>query len=74
MIISSRAPVRIDFAGAWTDVSYFADAFGGATLNAAINIHVTGRLEAQENGQNGFLSTARRASGPSGKFVASDGP
>lgn len=53
MIIESRAPVRIDFAGAWTDVKFFYEPFGGATLNAAINRYVTGRLvagagEAQE--------------------------
>ena len=43
MIIESSAPVRIDFAGAWTDVKYFAHPFGGATTNAAIDSHVTGR-------------------------------
>jgi D-glycero-alpha-D-manno-heptose-7-phosphate kinase len=43
MIIESRAPVRIDFAGAWTDVRYFAYPFGGATTNAAIDRYVTGR-------------------------------
>ena len=35
--------MRIDFAGAWTDVKYFAHPFGGATTNAAINHYVTGR-------------------------------
>jgi D-glycero-alpha-D-manno-heptose-7-phosphate kinase len=43
MIIESRAPVRIDFAGAWTDVKYFSHSFGGATVNAAINRYVTGQ-------------------------------
>ena len=43
MIIESRAPVRIDFAGGWTDVKYFAHPFGGATTNAAINRYVAGR-------------------------------
>jgi D-glycero-alpha-D-manno-heptose-7-phosphate kinase len=43
MIIESSAPVRIDFAGAWTDVKYFAHPFGGATTNAAIDSFVTGR-------------------------------
>ncbi len=74
MVISSRAPVRIDFAGAWTDVSYFADAFGGATLNAAIALHVTGRLEAHENEQGPFLEQPRAVSGPSGKVVIPEGP
>lgn len=43
MIISAKAPVRIDFAGAWTDVKYFSHAFGGATTNAAINRYVSGK-------------------------------
>lgn len=42
MIISAKAPVRIDFAGGWTDVKYFSHAFGGATTNAAINRYVSG--------------------------------
>jgi len=42
--IESKAPVRIDFAGAWTDVKYFFVPFGGATLNATIDKYVTGKL------------------------------
>lgn len=45
MIITSRAPVRIDFAGAWTDVPVFARGAGGAVVNASINRFVEGRLE-----------------------------
>jgi D-glycero-alpha-D-manno-heptose-7-phosphate kinase len=74
MVISSRAPVRIDFAGAWTDVSYFADAFGGATLNAAIALHVTGKLEVHDDQDAEFLGEVRAVSGPSGKMVVSGGP
>ena len=44
MVIECSAPVRIDFAGAWTDVPIFADQFGGATLNAAIDLRVRGQL------------------------------
>jgi D-glycero-alpha-D-manno-heptose-7-phosphate kinase len=55
MVIESRAPVRVDFAGAWTDVKYFYEPFGGATLNAAINRYVTGRLAAGEGeGRDGM--------------------
>jgi D-glycero-alpha-D-manno-heptose-7-phosphate kinase len=43
MRIISRAPVRIDFAGAWTDVKFFAHSFGGATCNAAIDRYVSGQ-------------------------------
>lgn len=44
MKIIAEAPVRIDFAGAWTDVPIFYETFGGATLNAAIRKYVHGEL------------------------------
>jgi D-glycero-alpha-D-manno-heptose-7-phosphate kinase len=49
MIVKSRAPVRIDFAGAWTDVNIFARGAGGAVVNATIDRYVEGRLEVREN-------------------------
>jgi D-glycero-alpha-D-manno-heptose-7-phosphate kinase len=48
MIITSRAPVRVDFAGGWTDVNIFARGAGGIVVNAAIDRYVTGRLEAAD--------------------------
>ena len=36
-IIRSRAPIRIDFAGGWTDVPPFSEREGGAIVNASIN-------------------------------------
>ena len=39
MIIRSRAPVRIDFAGGWTDVALFTEERPGSVVNAAINIY-----------------------------------
>ena len=45
MIINCKAPVRIDFAGGWTDVDIFAKSVGGAVLNAAIDKYVTGKFE-----------------------------
>lgn len=45
MLLESKAPVRVDFAGAWTDVKFFAHSFGGATTNAAIDRFVTGRTQ-----------------------------
>ena len=44
MKTTAEAPSRIDFAGAWTDVPMFYEAFGGATLNAAIKMYVRGEL------------------------------
>lgn len=52
MIVSSRAPVRIDFGGAWTDVNIFSHAAGGVVLNATIDKYVSGRLHALETGNN----------------------
>lgn len=48
MVITSKAPVRIDFAGGWTDVDIFAKGAGGAVLNATIDKYVTGRLEVRD--------------------------
>ncbi len=44
MLLRARAPVRIDFAGAWTDVDVWARAEGGAVLSATIDRYVTGTL------------------------------
>lgn len=40
MSVHSRAPLRVDFAGGWTDVARFAEREGGAVVNAAISLHV----------------------------------
>ena len=68
MVITSRAPVRIDFAGAWTDVPFFARGAGGAVVNAAIDRYVEGRLEIQEDpvaGEEG-IHVSYRSALPSG--------
>ncbi|HIE09281.1 MAG TPA: hypothetical protein EYP65_05475 [Armatimonadetes bacterium] len=51
MLVESKAPVRVDFAGAWTDVQPFFSAFGGATLNAAIALYVRGRLATESHAE-----------------------
>lgn len=48
MLVISRAPVRIDFAGGWTDVDIFAKSAGGAVLNATIDKYVWGKLEVHD--------------------------
>lgn len=45
MIVRSKAPVRVDFAGGWTDVDMFARGAGGAVVNATIDKYVTGKIE-----------------------------
>lgn len=42
MRYKARAPLRIDFAGGWTDVPEYASREGGAVLAAAITRYVTG--------------------------------
>lgn len=41
MSVSARAPLRIDFAGGWTDVDGFAGTSGGVVTNAAITLYAT---------------------------------
>jgi D-glycero-alpha-D-manno-heptose-7-phosphate kinase len=54
-VIRVSAPVRLDFAGGWTDVPPFAAREGGAVVNAAIDL----RVEAEfESGGDGILLRA----------------
>jgi D-glycero-alpha-D-manno-heptose-7-phosphate kinase len=39
-MIRVRAPMRIDFAGGWTDVPTFAEREGGLVVNAAVSLRV----------------------------------
>ena len=68
MLIRSRAPVRVDFAGAWTDVPDFYEPFTGATLNAAIQLYVSGQLDTYEDEESHQIG--KTVSGPSGKYSA----
>ena len=38
--IRARAPVRVDFAGGWTDVAAFAAREGGVVVNASVSLYV----------------------------------
>jgi D-glycero-alpha-D-manno-heptose-7-phosphate kinase len=44
MRLTARAPLRIDFAGGWTDVPFYAQDKGGAVVNAAITRYVSGHI------------------------------
>ncbi|HEX5483531.1 MAG TPA: GHMP kinase [Terriglobia bacterium] len=51
MLIRSKAPLRISFAGGGTDVRAFFEKEGGCVLNATINHHAWGSLRHREDGK-----------------------
>jgi D-glycero-alpha-D-manno-heptose-7-phosphate kinase len=50
MIYRSKAPLRIGLAGGGTDVSPYADLFGGAILNATISLSAHASIEPTQTG------------------------
>jgi len=63
----ASAPVRLDFAGGWTDVPPFADREGGRVVSAAINLRVQAEFEPGGTGlllRAEDLGLVERVSGP----------
>jgi D-glycero-alpha-D-manno-heptose-7-phosphate kinase len=60
MIIRSKAPLRIGLAGGGTDVSPYADNYGGAILNATINMYAYATIIPRNDGKIVFNSIDKK--------------
>jgi D-glycero-alpha-D-manno-heptose-7-phosphate kinase len=61
MIIRSRAPLRLGLAGGGTDVSPYSDRYGGAVLNATVNLYAYATIEPGSDNKIAIRSIDKKA-------------
>ncbi len=76
MMIRSKAPLRLGFAGGGTDVSPFSDRHGGCVLNATIDQYAYCTLEPAPDGEVSIVALDRGESwsAPATERIALDEP
>jgi D-glycero-alpha-D-manno-heptose-7-phosphate kinase len=75
MIIRSKAPLRLGLAGGGTDVSPYSDIYGGAILNATVNLYAYASIEPLKNDKIVIRSVDKMTEAEFGidKYLATDG-
>lgn len=75
MLIRSKAPLRLGLAGGGSDVAPYSDLYGGAVLNASINLSSYCTIEPSDDGTVTFVATDREEifSAPCAPSFAYDG-